>query len=199
MSISCIKSKALYLWNHNVTVLQSFWGAECFLPMFTVSQSRDNTIPAVVRAHSVLLSRSGDLSSPEGLQKSHGSPGPWAGRTSCTCGGGSAEGDVCVPRPARAGAPLWLRVPARAALLGCSRSLSPRRLPHGRAGSTALRAPSCEVGGIRPDQWRSPAALPSELHWRSAGFLLDPGWFLRRFLVFYLPHSKICTQFGVVL
>lgn len=174
MSISCIKSKALYLWNHNVTVLQSFWGAERFLPMFTVSHSRDNTIPAVVRAHSVLLSRSGDLSSPEGLQKAHGSSGPWAGRTSCTCGGGSAEGDVCVPGPARAGAPLWLRVPARAALLSCSRSLPPRRLPHGRAGSAALRAPSCEVGGY--GQTRDAALQPSPPSWTGEvlGFCLTP-------------------------
>ena len=77
------------------------------------------------------------------------------------CSGGSAEGDVCVPGPARAGAPLWLRVPARAALLGCSRSLPPRRLPHGRAGSAALRAPSCEVGGY--GQTRDAALQPKFL------------------------------------
>lgn len=102
----------------------------------------------------------------------------------------------------------WARQSGSAAVAAGSRAGSSARLlpeppappPPSRQGRVR-GSPGAFLrgGGIRPDPWRSPAALPSELHWRSAGFLLDPGWFLRRFLVFYLPHSKICTQFGVVL
>lgn len=80
---------------------------------------------------------------PKRLQKAHGSPGPWAGCTSCTCGGGSAEGDVSVPAPAGA----RLRVPGRVAPFGCSRSPLRGRLPHGGSGSAAVRAPPCGKGG----------------------------------------------------
>lgn len=82
---------------------------------------------------------------PERLQKALGSPGPWAGCTSCTCGSGSAEGDVSVPAPAGAGT--RLRVPGRAAQLGCSRSPPRGLLPHGGGGRAALWAPPCGKGG----------------------------------------------------